>query len=323
MLQEFNNLQREAASEATSAQQVHLIESVLAMCWKLQETVSTASKLQQQHQVHLLHMSKLLDSNSSVIGKTSAPQRLQLTPTQSIRTCRPPAAIKDAEAASRSDQQCPWSGNITTNALFVSTPTTCCKGVTSPQRKSASPAVAARLQGKGAHSSENFIPLQSALRSTKPEVQEKQLTEESMPSMVHRPLLSMQLLVDLQGEMLQWFVQYLEQDCGRCQPKSKADCLSLLKVFSRVQEWLTQQQDGHGAGMNIATGHVVGHKNARFTQVMSPVPKTPQPFGFGNNKAAVDCGADSQAFISQLQQLQTAVRRKLTHFGYLRYQLPA
>jgi hypothetical protein len=164
-----------------------------------------------------------------------------------------------------------------------------------------------------------------------------------------------QLLRQLQEEMQQWFVAYVDGQLCQAQAavSTRGDCVELLKALTHAQQWIQQQQQPalnaaastssaqllvspcspHQVGARGEGGCSNSNSNAAVAFELSAASATAgiaSAAGHTTSPPAAAAGSLSPAAMHhskspglQLQQLQVSLRKSLCHLGFLRFQLPS
>lgn len=338
MQQQFEGLQQTASAASLAAQHVDIINNFLAIGNRVQQMINCTTRRQQQP-CQRQEPRCGLDTTSQ---PAPVPQE-QGQPESSSVHCRAPRApaVLQELRASDNDQQHLWSGNITTNLLFVSTPSSC-YGVSSPTYAGASPpaqtsAAQQPLQQDRSNSMDgwgDFQPLQHGLKVPKPaslqqqqheaqDVQAQVRTQQEQQQQQCNPL---HLLKNMQGEMLEWFVQYLERDFDKIQPHSRAKCVGMLRALSKAQDWAAQKLGDadskcHATELTGLTADLGSHQNS-VCDLRQDRSSRSMPEGVdGADLCRSGSSGGAVAPVVQLQQIQRALRKRVAIFGTLQHKL--
>uniref|UniRef100_A0A383W133 DUF6857 domain-containing protein n=1 Tax=Tetradesmus obliquus TaxID=3088 RepID=A0A383W133_TETOB len=347
---QFHELQQQAAT-ASPDQQVACVDAFTALSSSLQQLMVKQQQLwQQQHQ--------------------------QQQPEQRSTPSRAPSAGA-VQAAS------PLWCSVTTNALFDSTPASAVAAA-APWSPATSTAAAgssrlsplkvakeAAAAGAGACSTDDyqglavdFQPLRASLGAVRASQQHRLAASPASLQAAHaqqqqQQCTASQLLRQLQEEMQQWFVAYVDEQLCKAQApvSTRGDCVELLKALTHAQQWIQQQQAPATAAAGTGSGQLLV---SAIAEVAGAPPCSLQDGGAvsrsNGSSAAAICsagGASERSGVaaaaghttpppaaaagslspaawqhskspgSQLQQLQVSLRKSLCHLGFLRFQLPS
>jgi hypothetical protein len=265
---QFHELQQRAAT-AAPPQQVGCVDTFTALSSSLQQLV--AKQQQRQQQQH-----------------------------QPEQRCTPSRAPPAAEAQAASPLWC----SVTTNALFDSTPAsgnaavpswTPAVGQTTAGSSRLSPvkpegdAAAAAAAGSSTEDywglGVDFQPLRASLSAVRAS-QQLRLAPVQAPHSQQQSAAS-QLLRQLQEEMQQWFVAYVEEHLCKAQlpVNTRGDCVELLKALTHAQQWIQQQQ-----GADAASRENPGQRLSAATCSAAPSPSRLRPGSAGMGRNASSTG---------------------------------
>jgi hypothetical protein len=207
----------------------------------------------------------------------------------------------------------------------------------------------------------DFQPLRASLSAVRASQQHRSAPVQAQHSQQQQQSAAGQLLRQLQEEMQQWFVAYVDGHLCRAQASvnTRGDCVELLKALTHAQQWIQQQQGTDTA--SSTSGRLLLSATAPELADASPSSHQPPSAGKGRNASSNSsrcaagggsCGlvVDAAASLagsttpppaaaagnlspaalkpgkspgSQLQQLQVSLRKSLCHLGFMRFQLPA
>lgn len=312
--------------------QVQIMNAFMTLSSQVQQLIRTLSRRQ-----HLQEQSVVPGPGvQPQPGLQQPQQQQQLSPSQQhsplssrFSTPKLETAAPDVGRSSASDQQCPWSGNVTTNALYVSTPPTCYGRLTSPTQTAE---VVTMTSPTTSSYWGDFNPLQSALKGARPPQQQRQrIVRGSTPMQQQKqqPGVALKLLRGLQEEMLQWFVQYMQDGLASSTPACKGECMELLMAVGKAQEWVENQLAASDNGGKSFVASPTAGASCKSPTISSTALSNSSrmmhcaTLALGNVKGHAYTAGVGGTGAMQLSQLHKALRRQLTDFGYLQYQLPA